>query len=37
MPYELHVVRTKNWLDAATHPVTKSDVDAVIASDGELD
>jgi hypothetical protein len=35
--YDLHVVRTENWLDAATRPVAKGDVDALIASDPELE
>jgi hypothetical protein len=29
-------VRTKNWLEASTAPITKSDVDALIAGDPEL-
>jgi len=36
MAYDLHVVRTKDWLDASTDPVTKSEVDALIAGDPEL-
>jgi hypothetical protein len=36
MAYDLHIVRTDNWLDAASAPVTKQDVDALIASDSEL-
>jgi hypothetical protein len=36
MAYDLHLVRTQNWLDAATAPITKADVDALIASDPEL-
>lgn len=36
MAYDLHLVRTNNWLDAADAPVTKADVDALILSDTEL-
>jgi len=36
MAYDLHIVRTKNWLEAASAPITKQDVDALIASDPEL-
>jgi hypothetical protein len=37
MAYDLHIVRTKNWLEASSAPITKSDVDALIASDPELE
>ncbi|NIF85411.1 hypothetical protein F3J24_18040 [Comamonas sp. Tr-654] len=36
MAYDLHLVRTNDWLDAADVPVTKADVDALILSDAEL-
>jgi hypothetical protein len=36
MGYDLHVVRTGNWFDSATNPVTKTDVDRLISSDGSL-
>lgn len=36
MSYDLHVVRTKDWVDAAQAPITKADVDALIAADPEL-
>lgn len=36
MAYDLHIVRTESWLDGATAPVTKGDVDALIANDPEL-
>jgi hypothetical protein len=36
MAYDLHIVRTKNWLEASSAPITKEDVDALIASDPEL-
>ena len=36
MAYDLHIVRTENWLEAASASVTKQDVDALIAADSEL-
>lgn len=36
MAYDLHVVRTKDWAEAANAPITKQDVDALIATDSEL-
>jgi hypothetical protein len=36
MAYDIHIVRTKNWTEAATAPITKQDVDALIATDSEL-
>ena len=36
MAYDLHIVRTKNWLEASSAPISKQDVDALIASDPEL-
>jgi len=36
MAYDMHVVRTKDWLEAATAPITKNEVDILIASDAEL-
>lgn len=36
MAYDLHIVRTKDWLNAAKDPVTKPQVDALIAADSEL-
>ncbi|HEU4892547.1 MAG TPA: hypothetical protein VFT47_13415 [Vicinamibacterales bacterium] len=36
MSYDLHLVRTKNWLEASSAPISKQDVDALIASDPEL-
>jgi hypothetical protein len=36
MAYDIHIARTENWLEASSAPVTKSDVDALIASDPEL-
>jgi hypothetical protein len=37
MGYDLHIVRTKHWLDAANAPITKAEVDALVASDPELE
>ncbi len=37
MSYDLHVVRTKDWLEASQAPITKQDVDALIAADSELE
>ena len=37
MAYDLHIVRTKNWLEASSAPISKSDVNALIASDPELE
>ena len=36
MPYDLHIVRTPDLPDTSSAPITKSDVDALIASDPEL-
>ena len=36
MAYDIHIVRTKDWTEAATTPITKQDVDALIAADLEL-
>jgi hypothetical protein len=36
MAHDLHVVRTKDWTRAASAPITKNDVDALIARDPEL-
>jgi hypothetical protein len=36
MAYDLHIVRTDDWTEAASSPITKQDVDALIASDAEL-
>ncbi len=37
MSYDIHAVRTKDWLEASTNPVTKRDVDSLIAGDEELE
>jgi hypothetical protein len=36
MVYDLHIVRTKEWTEASSVPITKQDVDALIAADSEL-
>jgi hypothetical protein len=36
MAYDLHIVRTQDWTEAASAPITKQDVDALIAADSEL-
>jgi hypothetical protein len=36
MAYDLHIVRTNDWTEAASAPITKQDVDALIAADSEL-
>jgi hypothetical protein len=36
MAYDLHIVRTKDWTEAASAPITKQDVDALIAADSKL-
>src|SRR5215475_8607032 len=36
MAYDLHIVRTKNWLQASNSPINWADVDALVAGDSEL-
>ena len=36
MAYDIHIVRTKDWTEAASTPITKQDVDALIAADPTL-
>jgi hypothetical protein len=36
MAYDLHIVRTKDWTQASQAPITKQQVDDLIASDPEL-
>ena len=36
MAYDLHIVRTEDWTQAASAPIAKPDVDALIAADSEL-
>ena len=37
MSYDLHIVRTLDWLDAATLPVTLEDTNHIIENDPKLD
>jgi hypothetical protein len=37
MAYDIHIARTKDWTDSASQPITKQDVDALIAADSELE
>jgi hypothetical protein len=37
MSYDLHVVRTKNWLDGSEKPISKQEIDDLIAADSELE
>lgn len=37
MPYDLHVVKTERWTDAARKPITWDEVNGLIASDPELE
>ena len=36
MSYDIHIVRTDSWLDSAENPITKSQLDELIASDPQL-
>lgn len=36
MGYDVHIVRTTDWIDAEKNPITKPDVDALIDRDREL-
>jgi len=36
MGYDLHIVRTKDWLDADQNPIGKDEVVKLIANDNEL-
>jgi len=36
MPYNVHVVRTSHWRDAAQSPITKEEITALIAADKEM-
>ena len=37
MGYDLHIVRTSDWTQSQLSPITKQQVDEVIASDPELE
>jgi hypothetical protein len=36
MPYDIHIVRTRDWTEAGRAPVTQQDVEDLIAGDPEL-
>ncbi|HRQ36822.1 MAG TPA: hypothetical protein PLD25_02780 [Chloroflexota bacterium] len=36
MGYDYHIVKTDHWLDAASNPITKEDVDKLILADKDL-
>ena len=36
MAYDLHVVRTADWLDASTNPISKDEIDHLITTDSTL-
>lgn len=36
MGYDLHIVRTDDWLDANQNPIRRSELEAVVAADPEL-
>jgi len=35
MSYDVHVVRSADWLQAASDPISRADVDTVVAADSE--
>lgn len=37
MGYDLHIVRTRDWTEAANAPVTKDEVDALVINDPHLE
>ena len=37
MGYDLHIVRTLNWVDAADAPITRDEVSRLIDSDADLE
>lgn len=36
MSYDLHIVRTEDWLDASEAPIARDELEAVVAADPEL-
>jgi hypothetical protein len=36
LAYDLHIVRTPHWLDASTNPISKDEVNHLIATDPTL-
>jgi len=37
MAYDIHVVRTTDWLDSAQNPIFRDEVDRIVADDPELE
>ena len=37
MAYDLHIIRTAQWLDASTNPISKDEVDHLITNDPTLE
>jgi hypothetical protein len=37
LPTDVHIVRTDRWVDAADDPITKPQLDALVAADSELE
>ncbi|MGO8673691.1 MAG: hypothetical protein ACLQVD_20330 [Capsulimonadaceae bacterium] len=37
MAYDVHIVRSDNWLNSESRPIPKIDVDKLISDDSELD
>jgi hypothetical protein len=37
MAYDLHIVRTRDWTQSSRTPITKQEVDDLIANDSELE
>ena len=37
MSYDLHIVRTPSWLEAAESPITKEEIDGLVGADSELE
>jgi hypothetical protein len=36
MKYDVHIVRTEDWTEAASAQISKQDIDSLIAADSEL-
>ncbi len=36
MGYDIHIIRTDDWPDAESNPITKEDVDRLLAADPDL-
>jgi hypothetical protein len=37
MGYDFHITRAPSWLDSPTHPISRSEWEALVASDSELE